>query len=287
MLRRPALGQLIEPEQIVSYNLYFYELKAQYERRSGPEVREHVHAGGALLPTPEPDMWDAPVPAGDLFAAAPPEQLIIPGSQRVQPCTECNGATQIPCKTCDAKGTVERASRVKDSDGTLRTETFQENCPVCHGYGRHGCPRCNGGGHMLEEKVFTWARFGRLYFNEDDIGGLHKLTLEAQAQDVFKDVVDPHEPRWHQIAPVNELLEEAINGGGPDARLIAAELTIRGVPVTEVDYQFRDKPRSLALIGFADAVRGDWSVIDLERLALYVAIAVLVITLVVLVVRQL
>ncbi|HEU5012696.1 MAG TPA: protein kinase [Roseiflexaceae bacterium] len=286
LLRRPGLGQIIEPEQIVSYNLYFYELKAHYERRTTPEVREQMHTDGMLAPVPELALWDVPVPTLEPFGDAPPEQIVVPGSQHVVQCPECHGETQIPCRNCEGRGIVERTSRVKESDGTVRTDTFQENCPVCHGYGRQTCPRCEGNGHLLEEKIFTWARFGRLYLNEDDVGGLHKLTLETQAQEVFKGQIVPHEPRWHQVAPLHEMLEEAINGGGPDARLITAELTIRGVPVTEVDYQYRAKPRSLALIGFADEVRGDWSLIDLERLALYAAIAVMAVALLVLLISR-
>ncbi len=37
--RRRALGQLIQPEQIVSYNIYFYELRTLYETRSAPQAR--------------------------------------------------------------------------------------------------------------------------------------------------------------------------------------------------------------------------------------------------------
>jgi hypothetical protein len=191
----------------------------------------------------------------------------------------------VLCKTCGGKGAIERARRVKDSDGTVRNETFQENCPICRGYGKQPCPRCEGTGQMLEEKVFMWSRHGRAYFNEDDITGLHRLTIQTSAQQVFQGPIDPYEARWYQVAPLKELLEEAIRGGGPDSRLIAAELIIRGVPITEVDYRYKDKPHSLALIGFENEVRGDSSLFNLERallFALSAALLLLVIGLIVL-----
>lgn len=281
-LRRPALGQLVQPEQIVSYNLYSYSLRVEYETRTQPQNREHVHSGGALNPqVAEPDVWSVTVPDLEPFADAAPEQIVVPGSQKVVGCTECNGSTFIPCKQCGGKGVVERTRRVKEADGTTRTEAFGESCPNCRGYGKITCPRCEGTGQMLQEKVFTWSRHGRAFFNEDDVADYQKLAVQTQTQEVFKQAIDTYEARWYQIAPLKELLEAAINGGGPDSRLIEAELTITGAPVTEVDYKLKDKAHSLALVGFKDVVRGDFSLFDVERAALYGLIAVLAIALVV------
>jgi hypothetical protein len=224
----------------------------------------------------ELDVWEVPVPEPGDFVNATPEPIVIPGSQRAIACTECNGATEVLCKTCAGKGVIERARRVKDSDGTVRNETFQENCPHCRGYGRQTCARCEGTGQLLEEKIFTWSRHGMQHFNEDDLSGLHRLTVQAQVQHVFEGRIDPYAPHWGQIAPLQELLETAVQAAGPDGRLITTELIIRGVPVTEVDYQHKSKPHTLALIGFSSEVRGDGSLLDTERMALYGLIGVLV-----------
>jgi serine/threonine protein kinase len=279
-LRRPSLGHLIQPEQIVSYDVYLYELKAHYETRTPPQPRQQVHTGGALTPMArESALWDVPVPELAAFVDAPPEQFVIPGSQKIVACGECNGAANVICKSCQGKGQIERMRRVTDPDGTKRNETFKEECPTCRGYGKQPCPRCEGAGQMLEEKVFTWSRQGRRYLNEDDLTGLHKLTIQTQAQEVFQGRIDPHDARWYQVAPLKELLEEALRGGGPDSRLITAELIIRGVPVTEIDYRYKEKQHSLTLIGFNSEVRGDSTLIDVERAILYVGILALVITL--------
>lgn len=286
VLRRPTLGQVVQPEQIVSYNIYLYELRAHYETRTPPETREQVHSEGSLNPfTRELELWDVPVPELGPFVDVAPEPIVVPGSERVVPCTVCNGATQVPCKTCGGKGVIERTRRNRASDGEVREEKFQEDCPTCRGYGKQTCAKCEGTGQMREEKVFTWSRHGRMYLNEDDIAGLHKLTIESQAREhqVFQGRIDVYESRWYQVAPLKELMEEVIRGGGPNARLIAAELTIRGVPVTEVDYRYRDKPRTLALIGFKDEVRGDLLLYDVERIALYSLIAFLIVALLIVV----
>lgn len=279
-LRRPALGQLVQPDQVVSYNLYFYALRAYYETRTPPQLREQVHSEGAFSSMArEPDLWEAPVPETEPFTPALAETIVIPGSQQVVPCTACNGATEVTCTTCGGKATIERTRRVKEPDGSTREDKFNEQCPTCRGYGRQPCKRCEGKGHVLREKIFTWSRSTKIHHNEDDISGLHKLTLETQAQQVLQTRIDPYESRWYQIAPLKELLEVAINAGGANSRLINTELTIRGVPVTEVDFRHHNRPHSLALIGFKDELRGDSLLLDIERIALYVAIALLVLVL--------
>ncbi len=53
---------------------------------------------------------------------------------------ECNGgAGALPTLRSRASSS---APDVKDSDGTIRNETFQDNCPHCRGYGKQTCPRC-------------------------------------------------------------------------------------------------------------------------------------------------
>ncbi|MFN8480202.1 MAG: protein kinase [Kouleothrix sp.] len=269
-LRRPLLGQVIQPTQIVSYDVYLYELRAHYEARTPPETRQVVPEEGALKSAAhEIELWDVPVTEPAPFIDVPATQIVIPGSQRVVTCGECGGAANSVCKNCRGEGYIEHARKVREPDGSQRAETLKEQCPQCRGYGKQICAHCEGAGQLLEEKVFTWSRYGKRYFNEDDLTGLHKLTIQTQAQEVFTGRIDPYEAKWYQVAPIKDMLEEAINGGGPNARLITAELDIKGVPITEVDYTYKNQPHSLTLIGFNDEVRGDAVLFDRERAILY------------------
>ena len=58
-------------------------------------------------------------------------------------------------------------------------------------------------------------------------------------------------------------------------RLITAELVIKGVPITEVDYTYKSKPHSLTLVGFNHEIRGDSALFDRERAILYGGMIVL------------
>jgi serine/threonine protein kinase len=274
-LRRSLLGQQIQPEQIVSYNLYIYDLRAHYERRTAPQARQVIYTGSPIDPfAHELEIWEVTLPEYEPFIDTTSEQVTLPGSRKLIACPECNGAQKLPCKNCGGKGTVTRTRRVNEPDGKHRNEPFEENCPACHGYGQRECQRCQGHGQLLEEKIFTWSRFGKIYHTEDDITGLHAPTINALAKPIYSGRIDPYDGRWYQVAPLKELLDEALKLGD-DARLLTAELSIRGVPVTEVDYRYRDKPHTLSLVGQENAVRGDLTLLDLERAILYGAITVL------------
>ena len=176
--------------------------------------------------------------------------------------------------------------RVDDDDGKSHKETFDDHCTACHGYGKRPCPRCDGKGQLLEEASFALSRFGKVHTNEDDITGLHRLTIETLAKPVFEGRIDPYEPQWNQVAPLKELLEGASQAGGKDARILAADLIIKGVPITEVDYRYQEKPHTLSIIGFEKTIRGDSSMIDRERVLLYALIGILIVILLGFVIAQ-
>ena len=247
-LRRTLPGQSIQPDQIVSYNFYCYELRIQYETRAAPQTREQVIGNGMTVPErTSPDLWLIAVPYVEPFVDVLPEQL---STAYVTPCEACRSITEMICSACAGKGVIERARWITYYDGTTSATTGREPCPACNAHGRLRCVRCDGVGQVRYEQTFTWSRRGRIYFNEDDLSGLQRRTVARHVQQVFRSAIDPYDPRWYQTTPLRELFAAAVGGGGPDSRPVAAEFIIRSVPITEVDYVAGGRPRSLALIGF-------------------------------------
>ena len=247
-LRRALPGQSIQPDQIVSYNFYCYELRIQYETRAAPQTREQVIGDGMSVPErTAPDLWMIAVPYVEPFVDVLPEQL---STAYVTPCEACRSMTEMICSACAGKGVIQRARWITYYDGTTSATTCREPCPACHAQGRLRCVRCEGVGQLRYEQTFTWSRRGRIYFNEDDLSGLQRRTVARHAQQVFRSAIDPYDPRWYQTAPLRELFASAVGGGGPDSRPVAAEFIIRSVPITEVDYVAGRRIRSIMLIGF-------------------------------------
>lgn len=267
--RRPAAGQLVQPEQIVSYNVYFYELQTLFERRSPEQRRERPQKAderSSVLPLPA--IWDVAVPEMGPFNEVKPRDLQIPNSIRVFTCPECSGAATIVCKMCNGKATIEKKHKVRNPDNTTTEEPITEECATCRGYGKQRCIKCAGTGNLVEEHYFKWSRRARLWQNTDDLEGLPAPLVERCAEQVYHASINVYEGRWHSIAPLSELLRAAIADVGADTRLIAAELTIRGTPVTEMDYMLNDQRHHLNLIGFQHELGSDWSLYNAERMGL-------------------
>lgn len=194
-----------------------------------------------------PDLWTIAVPYVEPFVDVLPEQL---SATYIDSCETCRSTAEVICAGCRGTGVIEHARWIRYYDGTTSASTCREPCPACHTHGRLRCIRCQGVGQLIYEQTFTWSRRGRIYFNEDDLSGLQLRTVTRHAQQVFRSAIDPNDPRWRATAPLQELLAAAVSGGGPDSRPVAADLIIRGVPITEVDYVSDKRLRSLTLIGF-------------------------------------
>jgi hypothetical protein len=269
--RRQSLGHIIQLEQIVSYNIYFYELHTLYETRTRPTMRQRIAAmEDRRSVLPPPDVWEAVVPDTEPFTDARQQELVLPNSTQVFTCGTCGGEGEVSCDTCKGTGMIERSQKVRNPDGSTGRETIPGQCPACRGYGKLKCPTCEGNGNLAEEAVFSWSRRARTWQNTDDVEDLPQLALQQRATLVCTTEINPYKGVWHSVAPLDELLRAAVADvqHDGDTRLIAAQLEIRGVPITEVDYQLHGKSGRLYLIGHDSELVGDWSLYNPERIAL-------------------
>jgi tRNA A-37 threonylcarbamoyl transferase component Bud32 len=275
-VRRQQLGQLIRIDQIVSYNVYFYDLIVLYETRTHPEQRERPLTGSSTISRePAPDHWDIEVPVPEEpFADVSSVEIAIPHSEQIATCPHCKGTTYLTCPHCHGRGTIDIKHTVRTQTGShIEIQTI--DCAECQGQARLICERCDGEGRLLTNAVFRFSRRGRLWQNTDDIEGLPQRTLETGSEPVFVGEIDLHDPVWHAVQPLHELISEATKSTNDETRIVANELTIRGTPVTEVDYTFRDKPHTLAITGFDSDIRGDFSLFDTERLLIVLLVIAL------------
>ncbi len=279
-VRRQQIGHLIGIDGIVSFNAYFYELAVVYETRTVPERRRQPQV--ASLPKtdePEPDRWQVAVPMpADPLASVGPDEIVVPHSERSLVCPACSGQGQLRCPNCEGAGTLEIKRTVK-SGGRTQVDVQTVDCPDCGGEGHSVCDDCDGAGRLLEQAVFQFSRRGRLWQNTDDIEGLPHKVLEQRSEGVFQGEIDPDDQIWTTVPALQELLAEVTAEADDDTRIVVCDLTIRGVPVTEVDYTYRDKPHTLAIVGFDEQVEGDLTLIDTQRILL-IAMFVLVLLLI-------
>jgi serine/threonine protein kinase len=269
--RRADLGKIIELDQVVSYNIYFYDLRTLYETRLPPQPRQRpMREDDRTSPLPMPSLWDVVVPEAPPFTPVKPQELVLPNSIHVMECYDCNGAGKVVCTKCSGDGFVKKSRKVRNADDSVSTETVSETCPICHGYGKVQCERCEGKGKLAEEDVFTWSRSARLWQNTDDLEDLPRLAIKQRTEPVCSAMINPYDGHWHSVAPLAELLHAAIDDADSHTRLKAAELSIHSVPITEVDYQINEKPHRLYILGHDNHIVGNWTLLNFERVVLAV-----------------
>ncbi len=274
--RRRALGQIIQPEQIVSYNIYSYELNTLYETRSAPQVRTRPQKPDDRSSVQIiPDVWSVNVSAAGTFESVKAHELALPNSTRVHVCPTCSGGSSIPCKECQGKGTLEKVRKVSNPDNRKTNETISISCPACRGRGKSKCLICDGTGNIVDEHIFTYARRAKAWHNTDDIEDLPQLAIRKRLEPVFSSQITPYEGRWHSVAPLAHLLRASIAEAGEDTRLVAVELKIRGATITEMDFLLDEKSQRLYFVGFDNELIGDWSLLNPERIALAVLAGIL------------
>ncbi len=276
--RRSALGQILQLEQVVSYNLHFYELATLYETRTPPQPRRRPQRSEDRPATgPLPGLWEISVPLLPAFTEVAPQEITLPSSTRILPCPQCRGLRQVVCKVCKGTGVVDHPQPQAEAlPEPAPTEVLTAKCGACGGSGQQTCALCEGSGNLVEEQTFTWARETRFWKSTDDMEDLPRLLPTQRAEVACRipiNVVDAQ--RWQNLAPVAALLALAREDVPEDSNLIAAELTIRSVPITEVDYQLNDAAQQLYLIGFENEVVGNWTLLNPERIALVVVFTTL------------
>jgi serine/threonine protein kinase len=259
---RNQLGQIIEPTQIVSYNVYNYALRTLYEQRSQlpSRVSDASDAAVAAQQPRSTDIWQVPVPVDEPFADVAARDVTVPGSLRRVACRECRAATTISCRSCNGSG------RQTGRKGAER------RCTRCNGSGTVACPACRGNGTVSEEQLFRFARRVETLQAGDDLSDLPKAVVQRLMTEVYREPIDLYESRWQSVEPIADLLKRAIAAAGNETRLMRAELVISGTTLTEVDYRLENRAHRLQFVGDDNLLVGGWALYNMERLTLVIVL---------------
>jgi hypothetical protein len=273
-------GQAIlerEPQQIISRNVYQYDLRISTEVRSEPHAKR-IPLPQRYLPSDEApqDIWEVAVPETPRYAQVKPTAIRIPGATHVVVCEDCDGQGQLLCADCIGRGVVERPTKIRAADGSVTVQNQERTCAPCQGSGMIACRRCTARGELLEEHMFLWSRTTQTHHAEDDPTTPNPRVLSQHAQVVFRDAVRFDDVRWQQIPALAELITHATSAHAHDGIVLDAELTIRATPLTDVVYQIGGRKQTVAVIGFTNVVSAERGFYDWQRIAMGVTIALVV-----------
>ncbi|NJM08389.1 serine/threonine protein kinase [Candidatus Gracilibacteria bacterium] len=207
-LRLPLLGRMARLHKASSRNVYFFQLRVLYERRTPPETSYEPDRKEEVFPVVrELDRWDVVLSPPEQFADEAGGRVVIPGSMRVVTCSACKSNGSTVCPRCNGKQriyvtrpTPETPAAPPRSIAPTRSTAVADNaplstppsrptrspavgtgvvtppatkvlvpCPDCNGRGGITCVRCQGVGRLVERKTFNWSRQHAKHNDNDDL----------------------------------------------------------------------------------------------------------------------
>ncbi len=322
--RYRTLGRLarFDPAQTHTYNLYSYHLRVLYERRTPPRTTERPdHARQITSSETHVPLWQVNLPPVKAFERSDGQDVYLPGTSRVERCTDCNGRGRVPCPTCHGKQRIREKREVPipvsteqpvkgnshQSPGKGGVQTRMEEvlvpCTACRGKGALPCERCAEVGRLLLRESFDWERIP-FEFPADDLAQLDQRASEpwlhkhcAFVPVYARTVGDgqptaqrhPFPPEWRRVPLLNDLLDEVCAKLDEQTQVVQADLTVAMLPVTELVFDIgttdrKGNPRlyTLPVYGFETAIPPDRALFDWRLLALLLLVAGLVVAVAVL-----
>ncbi|XP_078517799.1 protein SSUH2 homolog [Lissotriton helveticus] len=253
-----------------SLSTYRYRLETFTESRSSewksvPYNGEVIDAYGS---GPVPLPWDIQVPVPAMFKDAN-QNIKVPHTSSLKPCQLCLGMGQNICKKCNGAGRnvcwVCNGSRRRMSEPCSHCQGIgNESCSTCHGQGRTTCTVCNGRRQLLcyiEVKV-TWKNNIHEYLSDKNSGFPTELFKKVTGKKLFTD-------EQFMVYPLMTFPEASINQASQIAiqqhqaqfastsRILRQRHTIELIPLTKVEYTWKDKSHFYFVYGVENQVFTD------------------------------
>ncbi|XP_067935197.1 protein SSUH2 homolog [Watersipora subatra] len=261
-------AEQMEMKDINPSNAFHYTLETFCEGRTTART-EIPYLGDAVdgpFNGPPPMPWD--------ITCAPTQQfsdqvykLPVPHTAEVRMCGMCLGGGFVRCNRCHGVGRDTcshcsgRGHTVHYRDGEHHHEhchrchgTGRDTCGRCHGNGRVPCPHCKGQGRVKAfiEMTITFKNYVTDYILEETAMP-DELIRDVSGVEVFNQSMPQLWPiTTFPVRQVNDnsvRLVEAAKRAHPTERQLQQRQILRAVPVTEVDYKFKDRASKFWVYG--------------------------------------
>ncbi|XP_060095591.1 protein SSUH2 homolog [Heteronotia binoei] len=249
-------------EELQAFNTYRYRLETFTESRS-LEWRTKPFTGKIEVPVLTAELpWNVPVAVPEMFENNTKE-IIMPHTSSIKECSVCMASGKRPCKQCGGR-TKEQCHWCKGT-GVFISDTCSHcsgtgssatPCIACSGMGTVNCSDCNGQGRLLTYNalVVQWKNniFEYVAHQRNDFPD--KLFHAVTGQ---KLLVDEHD----MVYPVINFPDSSINNASMNAverhrtqftstsRILRQRQTIEHIPLTRVEYRWREAAFSFYVYG--------------------------------------
>ncbi|XP_065348432.1 protein SSUH2 homolog isoform X1 [Cloeon dipterum] len=247
------------------YQLHSFTEKREtswaYSPYGGGEV-DGVENGAPPLP------WEIECYPGTLFEDEV-KLIPVPHTSSVKSCHRCKGGGSLLCAECHGKGWVRCLSCHGDG-WSASTSGYKERCFYCHssthGHGRQDCLKCNAKGRVPCPTCDNYGQiqcFIQLTISWKVNSAEHIVERLSLPEDLVKSVSGQvaFEEEAQQVLPIGHFPDETINMASTqivhahaqafsDQKLIRQKQVVRIIPVTEINYRWKNKNNVFYVFGF-------------------------------------
>ncbi|XP_051524316.1 protein SSUH2 homolog [Myxocyprinus asiaticus] len=237
-----------------TFNTYRYRLETFTESRSTkwcqePFTGQRVDAG--IQPAPGP--WEIAVQP-PVFFTKHKQDVRVPFTSSVKKCNSCQGMGSNPCSSCSGAGNkvcsvCSGSGHRPDNESCNNCDySGHEKCSSCGGSGSHKCKTCDGRRQLL---VFINLKVKWSTEKDDYVGqqssGLNVHNLESvSGKELFKDA-------QYMLFPVHGFPDVAVAQAserlirdhqmkyGKTSRILQQRQTVELIPITKVNYMWKEK----------------------------------------------
>nr|XP_006825863.1 PREDICTED: protein SSUH2 homolog isoform X2 [Saccoglossus kowalevskii] len=247
-------------ESVTPSSAYHYSITTFGEQRTAQRLYEpfkgqNFQQAGSV---PAPGLWEIEMPPPMMYEPSESTQE-VENTSIIDVCHGCTGRGFVKCYRCKGKGKV----RCKNCKG--KGVKKNEPCKKCAGKGKRRCYRCNGhacitcsvceGFKQLRFYIVVKNKF--VIHNDDHIEGQtalpKKLVYGVAGETLYQSESPMVNPiRMFPVANVNEnsmRLVEKHRTQWPTERIIMQKHDLRGVPVSEAGYKWKEKPGKFWVYG--------------------------------------
>ncbi|XP_032997051.1 protein SSUH2 homolog isoform X1 [Lacerta agilis] len=262
-----APAKQMKVQNLTPLNIYRYRLETFTEMRD-THVASELYDGGFVdsfvVGTPPPP-WDITVDEPPLFTDCE-MHIPVPHSYSVENCPNCKGRGETMCqpckgtgkKKCSACGGTGQSSQEDSNICSWCAGSGKNRCFNCRGNGWLKCYRCNGSGILLfhTELTITWKNNVLEHVADKNSGlPIHHLQ-EVTGKEIVSDegslvfpIVDFPEPSIEDYSRAliaqhsMQFTSEGLH------RVLRQKQTVELVPLTKVDYEWKERVYSFYIFG--------------------------------------
>ncbi|XP_026022971.1 protein SSUH2 homolog isoform X4 [Astatotilapia calliptera] len=250
------------------FNTFRYRLETFTESRSTDWAHKpHEGEPADFYTQPAPRPWEVQATHPKHFSDHT-EKIRVPYTSSIKECHTCHAAGTEQCKECSGSGKKAcpmcNGAAKSDPACTHCNGTGKDRCTKCDGRGKKQCETCKGKCQLLTyiELKVEWKNHVEDHLVEQSCGLKSDKLRSVKGKELFKSSQNLVYPllgfKPQAVSQASErLIKEHQTKYGKTSRILQQRQAVELIPITQVNYKWKDKSYVYYVYGNGRKVSAD------------------------------